>query len=75
MAVDKKYETPMLDQLETGPWPSFVKEIKAAGEENPMANDLIGLLEQSYTERLGHWKHGGIVGVMGYGGGVIILFA
>jgi sulfite reductase alpha subunit len=71
MAVDKKYETPMLDQLETGPWPSFVKEIKAAGEENPMANDLIGLLEQSYTERLGHWKHGGIVGVMGYGGGVI----
>ncbi len=61
----------MLDQLESGEWPSFVKEIKAAAEWNPMANDLLGLLERSYNERIGHWKHGGIVGVMGYGGGVI----
>jgi len=36
-----------------------------------MANDLLGQLERSYQERIGHWKHGGIVGVMGYGGGVI----
>lgn len=71
MAVDKKYETPLLDELEKGTWPSFVREIKFAAETNAMSNDLLGLLEQSYNERIGHWKHGGIVGVMGYGGGVI----
>ncbi len=69
--ADQKYETPLLDQLESGEWPSFVKEIKMAAETNQMANSLLGLLEQSYEERKGHWKHGGIVGVMGYGGGVI----
>ncbi len=67
----KKYESPLLDELEKGEWPSFVKEIKAAAEDNLMSNDLVGLLERSYEEKIGHWKHGGIVGVMGYGGGVI----
>lgn len=71
MGLEKKYSTPLLDQLETGEWPSFVKEIKLSAAWNPMANDLLGLLERSYSERIGHWKHGGIVGVMGYGGGVI----
>lgn len=71
MAELKKYETPLLDELEKGKWPSFVTEIKMAAETNPMANDLLGLLERSYNEKIGHWKHGGIVGVMGYGGGVI----
>ena len=28
-------------------------------------------MELSYEEKISHWKHGGIVGVMGYGGGVI----
>ncbi len=69
--MPKEYKTPMLDELEKGPWPSFVKEIKLAAKNNAMSNDLLGLLEQSYDERIGHWKHGGIVGVMGYGGGVI----
>ncbi len=69
--ADKKYETPMLDELEKGGWPSFITEIKLAAETNAMSNDLLGLLEQSYDEGIGHWKHGGIVGVMGYGGGVI----
>jgi len=64
-------KTPMLDELEKGAWPSFVKEIKMAAKSNPMAADLLGQLEQSYNEKIGHWKHGGIVGVMGYGGGVI----
>ncbi len=63
--------TPKLDELEKGRWPSFVKEIKMAAQKSPMAADLLGQLEQSYNERVGHWKHGGIVGVMGYGGGVI----
>ena len=69
--AEKKRETPKLDELEKGAWPSFVREIKTAAEKNPMANDLLGQLERSYEERIGHWKHGGIVGVMGYGGGVI----
>ena len=33
--------------------------------------DLLGVLELSYNEMETHWKHGGIVGVFGYGGGVI----
>jgi sulfite reductase alpha subunit len=36
-----------------------------------MCEDLLGQLELSYEEKKGHWKHGGIVGVLGYGGGVI----
>ncbi|MBI4677157.1 MAG: dissimilatory-type sulfite reductase subunit alpha [Elusimicrobia bacterium] len=64
-------QTPLLDELEKGKWPSFVKEMKAAAKKSPMARDLLGQLEQSYKEKIGHWKHGGIVGVMGYGGGVI----
>ncbi len=61
----------MLDELEKGPWPSFVKEIRTAADETAMAADLIDQLEQSYEEKIGHWKHGGIVGVKGYGGGVV----
>jgi sulfite reductase alpha subunit len=69
--ADALPKTPKLDELEKGPWPSFVKEIKMAAKKSPMAKDLLGQLEQSYNEKIGHWKHGGIVGVMGYGGGVI----
>ncbi len=66
-----KPKTPLLDELEKGPWPSFVKDIKQAAEKKPMAQDLLGQLELSYKDKIGHWKHGGIVGVKGYGGGVI----
>ncbi|KLU61521.1 sulfite reductase, dissimilatory-type subunit alpha [Peptococcaceae bacterium CEB3] len=66
---DKK--TPKLDELEHGPWPSFVTEIKKAAVRNESAKDLLNLLERSYDDKRGHWKHGGIVGVRGYGGGVI----
>ena len=69
--ADEKTKTPLLDELESGPWPSFVKEIKQAGQHSPVCGDLLGQLEQSYEEKMGHWKHGGIVGVLGYGGGVI----
>ncbi len=64
-------KTPKLDNLEEGPWPSFVKEIKRAGEVKASARDLLGQLELSYNDKVTHWKHGGIVGVRGYGGGVI----
>lgn len=66
-----KSETPLLDELEKGPWPSFVKDIKRVAERKPMAKDLLRQLELSYKDKIGHWKHGGIVGVTGYGGGVI----
>jgi len=71
MADDGKPKTELLDELEKGPWPSFVKEIKQAAEKSPVCQDLLGQLELSYEEKKGHWKHGGIVGVLGYGGGVI----
>ena len=79
-----KHATPLLDQLESGPWPSFVSDIKqeaAYRAQNPKGldyqipvdcpEDLLGVLELSYNEMETHWKHGGIVGVFGYGGGVI----
>jgi sulfite reductase alpha subunit len=71
MADDGRPKTELLDELEKGPWPSFVREIKQAAEANPVCQDLLGQLELSYEEKKGHWKHGGIVGVLGYGGGVI----
>jgi sulfite reductase alpha subunit len=69
--ADKKKPTPKLDELEKGPWPSFVKEIKKSAETNVATQDLLGILERSYDDKIGHWKHGGIVGVKGYGGGII----
>ena len=67
----RRPQTPLLDELEKGPWPSFVREIKSAAQTSESAQDLLGQLELSYQERKGHWKHGGLVGVLGYGGGVI----
>ena len=63
--------TPLLDDLEKGPWPSFVKEIKNAAKNSATAKDVLGILELSYEDKKTHWKHGGIVGVRGYGAGVI----
>jgi sulfite reductase alpha subunit len=68
--TDQTRSTPLLNELEKGPWPSFVKEIKKSGK-SPAVQDLLGVLERSYKEKIGHWKHGGLVGVQGYGGGVI----
>jgi dissimilatory sulfite reductase alpha subunit len=79
-----KHATPLLDQLQSGPWPSFVADIKAEAERRhkndnnveyqipvDVCDDLLGILELSYKDGTTHWKHGGIVGVFGYGGGVI----
>jgi len=72
MAKDM-YKTPMLDALETGPWPSFVTGLKRLAKDKDYVVDLLGQLEHSYTTRKGYWK-GGTVGVFGYGGGVIPRF-
>jgi sulfite reductase alpha subunit len=74
-----QHQTPLLDQLESGPWPSFVtglKRLRDSGGKQyaAMMNDLLGQLEHSYTNRLGYWK-GGTVSVFGYGGGVIPRFS
>ncbi len=69
----KQHDTPQLDQLESGPWPSFVTGIKRLAETNDMAVDLLGQLETSYQTKKGYWK-GGTVGVFGYGGGIIPRF-
>jgi sulfite reductase alpha subunit len=79
-----KHATPLIDELTKGPWPSFVDDIKqeaAHRHANPgkiefqipvdVCDDLLGVLELAYKDKETHWKHGGIVGVFGYGGGVI----
>ncbi len=71
MAESNGNGTPLLDELKKGPWPSFVTEIQSMAEDNKMCQGLLGQLEKSYRDKTGYWKHGGIVGVMGYGGGVI----
>jgi dissimilatory sulfite reductase alpha subunit len=68
------HPTPLLDELEKGPWPSFVTGIKRLAKENDMAVDLLGQLETSYENRMGYWK-GGTLGVVGYGGGIIPRFS
>jgi len=66
-----KHDTPLLDELENGPWPSFVTDIKRQAEKNPDCWDILGQVELSYKDKITHWKHGGIVGVFGYGGGIV----
>ena len=66
-----KHDTPLLDQLESGPWPSFVSDLKRQAEKNEQCWDILGQLELSYKDKITHWKHGGIVGVFGYGGGIV----
>ena len=67
----KQHKTPLLDELEKGPWPSFVTALKQQAETKPECWDILGQLELSYKDRITHWKHGGIVGVFGYGGGIV----
>lgn len=76
----KTYETPMLDNLEEGPWPSFISGIKKLRDDHPderiqgVNNSLLGQLEHSYETRKGYWK-GGTVSIFGYGGGIIPRFS
>ena len=79
MADKSKHPTPNLDQLEDGPWPSFVTGLKRLrdhkdSKNKEMMNDLLGQLEHSYQNKMGYWK-GGTVSVFGYGGGIIPRFS
>ncbi len=70
----------MLDQLESGEWPSFISGIKRLRDKHPNEriretnNDLLGQLEHSCETIKGYWK-GGTVSVFGYGGGIIPRFS
>ena len=71
--------TTHLDELEDGPWPSFVTGLKRLRDTQgaqyaPMMNDLLGQLNHSYENRRGYWK-GGTLSVLGYGGGIIPRFS
>ena len=78
--TEARHPTPMLDELESGPWPSFISGIKSLRDAhrdarvNGVANDLLGQLEHSYETRKGYWK-GGTVSVYGYGGGIVPRFS
>lgn len=78
-----KHDIPDMDELEKGPWPSYVADAKREALhrrnladdrmliERDCVEDLLGQSQLSFDEGETHWKHGGIVGVFGYGGGVI----
>jgi len=68
--------TPMLDELEKGPWPSFVSGFKELAErtKNPMLRGVMDQLEYSYNTKMGYWK-GGLVTVDGYGAGIITRYS
>ncbi len=80
MDKSKIHPTPMLDNLEEGPWPSFISGFKRMRDQHPdqriseMSNSLLGQLEHSYETRKGYWK-GGTVSVFSYGGGIIPRFS
>jgi len=71
---DQKFlnPTPMIDELEKGPWPSFISGFKELAErtKNPMIRGVMDQLEYSYQTKMGYWQ-GGLVMVLGYGGGII----
>ena len=64
--------TPMLDELEKGPWPSFIAGLKELAErtQKPMLRGLLDQLEYSYQTRMGYWQ-GSLITVQGYGSGII----
>ncbi|MDH4233095.1 MAG: sulfite reductase, dissimilatory-type subunit alpha, partial [Nitrospirota bacterium] len=70
MAKTKNKKRPLLDQLESGPWPSFVTDLKGLAEEKPSVDQLLDQLEESYENRWNYWQ-GTLVNLPQYGGGVI----
>jgi len=63
-------ETPMLDELESGPWPSFVTDLKHLAQRKPAVGQLLSQLERSYHDRWNYWT-GTVLNLRGYGGGIL----
>ena len=74
MSKEKESKTPMLDELETGPWPSFVKDLKQLAKKKPEVQQAIEQLENSYETKVNHW-FGTVLNLDGYGGGVIARYS
>jgi len=72
---EKNSKTPLLDELEKGPWPSFVTEMKKMASEKDYVQAHIEQVEKSYRDKIGYWKHGGALTVWGYGGGTIARYS
>lgn len=66
MALD----TPMLNELESGPWPSFFSDLKEYSKKKPVVAQLLNQLEESYQTKWNYWQ-GKIINAPGYGGGII----
>ena len=73
--MGKKHQTPLLDELKKGKWISFVREMERAAEKSERTEDLLGQVEESYRDKVNHWKHGGMAGVRGYGAGMVGRFS
>lgn len=75
MGEVKKHDTPLMDELKSGPWPSFVDDIYSYAEKHKKQAgfDIMGQMELSYKNKETHWKHGGIVGVFGYVEGLLVV--
>lgn len=59
--MDKElYNTPNLDELENGPWPSFVTGLKRLAQDDhegaSMVRDVLATLETSYVTKKGFYK-------------------
>lgn len=72
--MSEKSDTPLLDELEDGPWPSFVKDLKELAETKPNVRQLLGQMERSYENRVNYWD-GTVLNLSGYGGGVIARYS
>jgi len=59
---------PLLDELEKGKWPSFVKDMKQAAKRSPWPKISCASSSLSYKEKIGHWKHGASWGSKATGG-------
>ena len=57
-----KHETPMLDQLESGPWPSFVSDLKEQAERRAKNEDGVEFQIPSDVceDLLGETERGGV---------------
>jgi len=69
-AKEMALNTPMLNELESGEWPSFVTDLKAYSKKRPVITQLLNQLEESYQNRWNYWQ-GKIINAPGYGGGII----
>ena len=67
-------DTPLLDQLEDGPWPSFVTDLKGLAPGKPAVAQLLGQLEKSYRDRWYYWT-GTVHNLKGYGRGLLARYS